>query len=149
MKRISLEEAKNLQPYTRTPLSGDPEFYTIHLDEEGWEVTTYYTKHNKIISNDEVGSQYVYVLGNDYMPGILKIGYTYNDPGVRAQQLFKTGVPDTFKVLYAGKCFNGMRVERAVHEKLKLKRIRGDREFFKIRFEEAKNIIDEMIEKYG
>jgi hypothetical protein len=120
MKRISLEEAKNYQPYKRTPLSGDPDFYAIEVDKDGWENTYYYTKHNRVHSDlDYDGSEYVYVLENEYMPGLLKIGYTYNTPESRAVQLFKTGVPDMFKVVYRCKCFNGMRVERAVHPTVK------------------------------
>jgi len=149
MVRIDIEEAKNYQPFVDAPFSGDPEFYTIEEDKDGWEVVRYFTKHNKIDTEGKLGSQYVYVLSNEYMPGLLKIGYTYNDPGVRAGQLFKTGVPDSFKIEYYGKCFNGMRVEREVHKKLKDKRVRDDREFFKTEVEEVKILIDEMIKKFG
>ena len=83
------------------------------------------------------------------MPGVLKIGYTYNEPETRAAQLFKTGVPDEFTIAYRCKCFNGMRVERAVHEKLRKKRIRMDREFFKVELEEAIQVIEEMKLKFG
>jgi hypothetical protein len=150
MKRISLEEAENLQPYIRTPLSSDPDFYTIEKDSDGWETTKYYTLHSKIDSSGGEGSEYVYVLGNEYMPGLLKIGYTYNDPQIRASQISKsTGVPEKFKVLFYGRCFNGMRVEKAVHDLLKKYRINNSKEFFKISLEEAKISINQMIEKYG
>ena len=150
MKRISLEEAENYQPYKRTPLSGDPDFYAIEVDKDGWENTYYYTKHNRVHSDlENEGSEYVYVLKNEYMPGLLKIGYTYNTPESRAVQLFKTGVPDMFKVVYRCKCFNGMRIERAVHQQLKKYRIREDREFFKVKLEEAIQTIEQMKEQYG
>ena len=150
MKRISIEEAENYQPYKRTPLSGDPDFYTIEVDQDGWEITRYFTHHNRVNPDLGVeGSEYVYVLENEYMPGLLKIGYTYNSPESRAVQLFKTGVPDMFRVVYRCKCFNGMRVERAVHNHLKKYRVRSDREFFKIKLEEAIQAIEQMKEQYG
>lgn len=149
MKRISVEEAQNYQRYHRTPTSPEPAFYTVEIDKDGWEVMTYYTKNNKIDTDGIEGSEWVYVLANDYMPGIFKIGFTYNDPETRATQLFKTGVPDEFQIVYRCKCFNGMRVERAVHESLRKKRIRMDREFFKVELEEAIQIIEDMKLKFG
>ncbi len=148
MKKITVEEAKNLQLYKRTPLSPDPNFYTVSIDDDGWEKVEYYTNHSKIDGNSE-GSEYVYVLKNEFMPGLLKIGYTYNDPSLRANQLFKTGVPGEFEIVHTSRCFNGMRVEKAVHEALKRFRVRKDREFFKVDLEKAIHIINEMKEKYG
>jgi hypothetical protein len=149
MKKITVEEAENLQPYERTPLSPNPPFYTVEQDENsGWDKVSYFTNHSRVDKNSE-GSEYVYVLKNEFMPGLLKIGYTYNTPESRAVQLFKTGVPDMFKVVYRCKCFNGMRIERAVHQQLKKYRIREDREFFKIKLEEAIQAIEQMKEQYG
>jgi hypothetical protein len=149
MKRISNEEAQNYQKYNRTPTSPDPAFYTIEIDEDGWEVMNYYSKNHRVSTEGIEGSEWVYILSNPYMPGILKIGYTYNEPEERAAQLFKTGVPDEFIIAHRCKCFNGMRVEKAVHNHLKRKRIRMDREFFKIDLEEAIQVVENMKVKYG
>ncbi len=150
MKRISLEEAKNLQPYIRTPLSKDPDFFTVETSEDGWDDIKYYTSHNKININGGEGSEYVYVLENKYMPGLLKIGYTYNDPQIRASQISKsTGVPGGFVVIHSQKCFNGLRVEKAVHEKLKEYRITSNKEFFQVEISFVKEVIKSKIEEYG
>jgi hypothetical protein len=149
MKKISLDEAKNYQAYYRTPTSPDPAFYTVEVDQDGWETMTYYSKHNKINTDGIEGSEWVYVLSNDYMPGIFKIGFTYNAPEERAAQLFKTGTPDEFKIAYRCKCFNGMRIERAVHSKLKKQRIRMDREFFRVNLDDAIRTIEEMKTQFG
>jgi hypothetical protein len=149
MQKISLEEAKNLQPYVRTPLSKDPDFYTVEI-EEGWERIRYYTSHNRVDPNKGEGSEYVYVLENKYMPGLLKIGYTYNDPQIRASQISKsTGVPGEFVVIHSQKCFNGLRVEKAVHEKLKEYRVTSNKEFFKVGIAFVKEVIKSKIEEYG
>ena len=149
MKKITVEEAENLQPYERTPLSPNPPFYTVEQDENsGWDKVRYFTNHSRVDKNSE-GSEYVYILKNEFMPGLLKIGYTYNDPLQRANQLFKTGVPGEFEVIYTARCFNGMRVERAVHSALEQFRVRKDREFFKIDLPQAIQVIEEMREKYG
>jgi hypothetical protein len=147
MKRITLEESQNYQVYVRTPLSPPPHYYTIEV-VNGWENVKYYTNHSKT-NNSEEGSEYVYVLKNEYMPGIFKIGYTYNDPSLRANQLFKTGVPTEFEVAYSIKCLNGMRIERASHECLKQYRIRNDREFFKVDLETIIQTLEKMKENYG
>ena len=44
------------------------------------------------------GMNYVYILSNESMPGLLKIGYTSCDPRKRAAELFTTGVPEPFRV---------------------------------------------------
>jgi len=148
MKRIEIHEAENLQPYERTPLSPNPPYYTIHHDDDGWEQVKYYTNHQKTDKNSE-GSEYIYILKNEFMPGLFKIGYTYNDPTQRASQLFKTGVPTEFEIVYVIKCFNGMRVEKAIHEELKSFRVNRNREFFNVELDIAIEITQRMKEKYG
>jgi hypothetical protein len=147
MRRITVNESLNLQVWKKTPLSPPPDYYTITTDGE-WEEVKYFTKHSKTDSNVE-GSEYVYILKNECMPGLLKIGYTYNDPSIRANQLFKTGVPTEFEVCYTLKCFNGMRIERAAHDRLKEFRVRSDREFFKVDLEKAISILKEEKENFG
>jgi hypothetical protein len=148
MKKIEVSEAKNLQPYERTPLSPSPPYYTIQVDDDGWEKVNYYTNHQKVDGNSE-GSEYIYILRNESMPGLFKIGYTYNDPTQRASQLFKTGVPTEFEIVHVFKCFNGMRIERAIHEKLKSFRVNKNREFFNVELDVASKVSEQMKEKYG
>ena len=91
---------------------------------------------------DEEG--WVYVLTNEAMPGIVKIGYTLREPSVRAEELYKdskngavTGVPLPFDVAYKAWVLNPFQVEQAVHKSLAQKRINDNREFFKCSTEEA------------
>ena len=57
------------------------------------------------MSNDtEAGL--IYVLTNEAMPGLVKIGITGSDPNSRADQLYTTGVPVPFTVEFAGEVPN-------------------------------------------
>jgi len=149
MHRISIEESKKYVPYNRTPLSKNPEFYTIEIDPEGWEEVKYFTKRLRQSTEGGKGDQFVYVLENQSMPRMLKIGYTKNDVDLRAEQLSKsTGVPTPFDVVYTYSCFNGERIEKEVHKIFKKKRVRGEREFFYVTLEEAKQMIKQVGEQY-
>ena len=149
MHRISNEEAQKYVPYERHPLSKNPEFYTVEIDSDGWEVVKYFTKRLRQSTEGGKGDQFVYVLENESMPGMLKIGYTKNDVDIRAEQLSKaTGVPTPFNIIYTYSCFNGERIEKEVHKKLKKKRVRGEREFFYVKLDEAKQIIKQIGKEY-
>ena len=87
---------------------------------------------------------WVYVLTNEAMPGIVKIGYTLREPSVRAEELYKdskngavTGVPLPFDVAYKAWVLNPFQVEQAVHKSLGQKRLNDNREFFKCSTEEV------------
>jgi len=91
---------------------------------------------------DEEG--WVYVLTNEAMPGLVKVGYTMKDPAIRAEELYKdskngavTGVPLPFDVAYKAWVLNPFQVEQSVHKSLAQKRINDNREFFKCSTEEA------------
>lgn len=77
----------------------------------------------------------VYVLTNDVMPGIVKIGMTKRkDVKARMNELYGTGVPLPFKCEYAcsvevDRCEE---LEHALHRAFHPYRINQNREFFKI-----------------
>lgn len=74
---------------------------------------------------------YVYILTNEAMPGLVKIGKTTRDPEGRARELHQTGVPFPFVVaesLFAPDCHE---LEAHVHSALSDLRVRADREFFR------------------
>ena len=80
---------------------------------------------------------YVYILTNEAMPGLVKIGKTTRDPASRALELHQTGVPFPFTValsVFAPDCHE---LERAVHADLNDCRVRPDREFFRCDFHTA------------
>jgi hypothetical protein len=148
MERLTNEKAKNYVPYCRTPLSPQPKYFSIKKDGD-WDVVEYYTGRLRQSVDGKKGDQYVYILVNPSMPEMLKIGYTKNDPEERAVQLSKsTGVPMPFDVVYSYSCFNGERIEKEVHKQLKQKRVRGEREFFYVSLDEAKQVIKKVGEQF-
>ena len=78
---------------------------------------------------------WVYVIANDAMPGILKVGYTTKDSFRRAKQLGGSGVPHVFQVMYEAYVEYPRTVEQATHEMLMSKR--EGKEWFRCSKEEA------------
>lgn len=75
---------------------------------------------------------WVYVLSNESMPGLFKVGMTSDSPEARARDLSRaTGVPTPFKIEKSFHVKNPAQVERSVHEDLAAHRVSGNREFFK------------------
>lgn len=75
---------------------------------------------------------FVYVLANDAMPDVLKIGQTSRLSEDRANDLFTTGIPFPFKVIFRVLTSNQKELESMVHEKLKNFRVNQNREFFHV-----------------
>ncbi len=80
---------------------------------------------------------FVYILRNEAMPGLLKIGYSVKVPTERVDELFTTGVPEPFKIAYYCLVENADKLEPAIHRNLSDYRHRGNREFFRIELEAA------------
>ena len=80
MKRITNEESKNYVPYDRNPLSPPPAYFSVFLDDEGWELIKYFTPRFRQSVNSSNGDQSVYILESESMPEMIKIGYTKGDP---------------------------------------------------------------------
>lgn len=83
------------------------------------------------------------------MPNLIKIGYTWKDDVYeRRDELYykgKPGVPYPFDVEYARYTVWPSRSEKTIHEKLWEYRINSDREFFKIKVKQAKEITKQVI----
>ena len=145
MERITVDEAKELIPlkenYGNTEVDY-AEYFTLTPSDmgDGWESVTYYTAKKKGIYNKKgEGDQWVYVLENETLPGLLKIGYTKSTPDERAKQISNaTGVPLPYKVAWAFRCFNGELLEGEVHHALRKYRVNNKREFFQVGLDEAK-----------
>ena len=75
---------------------------------------------------------FVYILTNEAMPGIIKIGLTENEVIERILQLDTTSVPVPFQCYYAARVEDHKRVEKALHTAFGDFRIRPNREFFKM-----------------
>lgn len=92
---------------------------------------------------------YVYILTNEAMPGIVKIGKSRRGAPARAAELYKTitGVPTPFDVYFEILCEEPDDVEAAIHDRLSENRVNQFREFFRIDTYEAKEqLIDTVCE---
>ena len=80
----------------------------------------------------------VYLLTNEAMPGLVKIGRTNaDDPTVRMDQLYNTSVPVPFDCVLAKQVNDPGAVETALHRAFAPDRVNPRREFFKIDPEQA------------
>jgi len=87
-----------------------------------------------------VAKGYVYLLTNEAMPGLVKIGYTNGTVEKRMNQLFTTGVPQRFDCFFAVKVEDAESVEEKIHHALDFFR-QPDREFFKIAPERVRSLM--------
>ena len=149
MKRITQEEAKQFIPCSEDYSNNPPTYFTIETDDDGWDKITYYTGKKRGLFIGREGDEWVYILTNSAMPGMVKIGYTSNDPYTRAEQVSRgTGVPVGYEMEWAFKCYKGERIEKEVHKYFKKQRVNPTREFFRITLEEAKQAIEQIGGKY-
>ena len=88
-------------------------------------------------------ADYIYILENDRMPGLLKIGWTSRTPEERCAELSNaTGVPTCFTVAHKVEVSSGREAEREIHVVLREYRYSQNREFFHISLERARNAVD-------
>lgn len=73
----------------------------------------------------------VYVLVNEAMPGIVKVGCTTN-LAQRLKTLDNTSTPEPFECFYAATVTDMHRTEQLVHRAFGDRRVRSNREFFRI-----------------
>jgi hypothetical protein len=87
---------------------------------------------------------FVYILTNESMPGIVKIGMTSRNPEVRLREINSaTGVlPFELEAVIASR--NAKWTERAVHERLAGRRVTENREFFRIAPASARRVVFEV-----
>ena len=85
---------------------------------------------------------FVYILTNEAMPGLVKIGMTTTPVESRMLGLDTTGVPLPFECYYAARVDDMARVERALHEAFGDHRVRKSREFFRLDPYRAKVILE-------
>ena len=74
---------------------------------------------------------FIYVLSNEAMPNLVKIGIT-TDINERMRQLYSTGVPLPFTCEFAGVVDKARDVEKALHFAFGQNRLHDRREFFEI-----------------
>jgi hypothetical protein len=88
----------------------------------------------------------VYVLANEAMPGLLKIGFTTETAEARAIELSRhTGVPTAFKVAWSSeRVSNPQQVEKQAHTQLSMFRENSQREFFRVELPFAIEVLEEL-----
>jgi hypothetical protein len=84
----------------------------------------------------------VYILTNEAMPGLIKIGLTNSTVEQRMITLDNTSVPLPFECYYAARVSDSAKIERALHVGLGDHRVRNSREFFRIDPYRAKAILE-------
>ncbi len=75
----------------------------------------------------------IYVLTNEAMPGLIKIGLTADSVEARLTNLSSpTGVPLAFECYFAAEVTEGARIEKTLHQLFAEFRINPKREFFRL-----------------
>jgi hypothetical protein len=82
---------------------------------------------------------WVYVISNQALPGLVKVGFSTKDPQLRARDLANTGVPHSYRVEYDALVPSPRDIEQRVHGALAGKR--ADKEWFQCTPQEAVDTI--------
>ncbi|MFV3386150.1 GIY-YIG nuclease family protein [Pseudomonas sp. NY15364] len=91
---------------------------------------------------------HVYILSNEHVPNLLKIGFTDRDPEVRARELSNnTGVPGYWIVQKHWLVENAHSLEQRIFKDLSSQRVTG--EFFKLELNDAINRVSKLLHTYG
>ena len=87
---------------------------------------------------------FVYILTNEAMPGIVKIGRTKSRISQRMSALDTTGVPLPFQCYFAARVADDADVERMLHTAFGDHRLRRGREFFRLDPYRAKVVLEHI-----
>ncbi|HCQ8178236.1 TPA: GIY-YIG nuclease family protein [Morganella morganii] len=92
-------------------------------------------------------SGWVYVLSNEFMPGIYKVGMTTISPEIRAKELSSaTGVPAKFKIEESYYSTDPLGDEKLIHQHLADCRVNESREFFSGDLERILSVCNDITE---
>lgn len=155
LTRINPEKAEGLVSCKDDQLNTPAYYFTLIPDPEApeWDIVTYYTNRSREIHIPKglTEAQYIYILTNDTLPGLCKIGFTKNKPTERVKQINSaTGVAMDFNVVYQYPCFNAHDLEREIHMYLESQgfRVNKKKEFFNITVEQAVSVIERIGDPY-
>jgi hypothetical protein len=84
---------------------------------------------------------YVYVLSNESMPGVVKIGRSSACASGRAKQIHTTGVPTPFVVEFEILCVDAEKAEERAHRFANKSRVAAKREFFRLSVRDAVGVV--------
>ena len=149
MTRVTQEEAKNYIKL-RIEHAHKATAFTLISDGDGWDTVVYLADPVVDPSLALRPREYVYVLVNHSIPGMVKIGMTTLTPEERAQQISSaTGVPTPWIPIYSFKCYRSDLLEADVHDRLAAFRVNDNREMFAVTSEQAQQVIEELGHKYS
>ncbi|WP_144156526.1 GIY-YIG nuclease family protein [Paraburkholderia sp. BCC1885] len=91
---------------------------------------------------------FVYVLSNDCMPGIYKIGFTERAPAERLEQLSSaTSVPVEFDLVLFAQVKNPRALEKKLHDHFDMDRVNPGREFFNCSIREIMRVLEDSVDR--
>lgn len=118
---------------------------------EGFEDVVYFAEAYKDPTGSLYPNQYVYVMVNESVPNVVKIGYTRLSVEERARQLSSaSGCITPWFPVFKYRAANAYALEQDVHSFLEARgvRLNHKREGFVMKSEEAVEIIQELGKKY-
>ena len=149
MIRVTQEESKNYIKL-RIEQSHKATAFTLIPEDDSWDTVVYLADPVVDPSLALRPREYVYVLVNHSIPGMVKIGMTTLTPEERAQQISSaTGVPTPWIPIYSFKCYRSDLLEADVHDRLAAFRVNDNREMFNVTSEQAQQVIEELGHKYS
>ena len=156
IKRITHEESKNyrlLNPEKDFRYSMDcaVAFTLTETDPHPWENVTYFGESFIDPTTSALKPQWVYVMVNQSIPGISKVGMTTTSVTQRAKELSsQTSSITPWYPVFSFKVGNAYMLEKEVHQYLEDKgvRVNNRREGFEISSEIAIEVIKELGQKY-
>lgn len=124
--------------------------FTLIPEEDGWE-SVHYLANSVIDASGGVRPvEYVYVLVNKSIPGMVKIGMTTKTPDERAYEISShTGVPTPWVPVFSFECYRSDLLEEEVHDYFATQRVNDQREMFRIDSYTAQKVIEMLGQKYS
>ena len=87
---------------------------------------------------------FIYILRNNAMTGLLKVGFSVKVPDERASELYTTGVPEPFELTYYCLVDDAKRIETEIHKGLSSYRHNNGREFFRVELADVLQLISSL-----
>jgi hypothetical protein len=153
MKRITKEESQFHIPFDTGTINSSIRVHAFSLipHEDGWEKVQYYGESVLDRHGNIRKPEWIYVLVNRLMPGIIKIGMTTTTVNQRVKEINSaTGVIDKWFPIFTYKCVHSHDLEQEIHKYLQNQghRINPNREGFDLDVKTAINVIKDLGEKY-
>jgi hypothetical protein len=135
--------------YTHVP-SKDPEYpYFANEQRYGWMDVVYLTDPIIDASGGFRDPEWIYILVNKSMPGMVKIGLTTTSVTQRVKEINSaTGVPTPWLAVYQFKCYGSRYLEKEIHEYLSTYRVASNREMFAVTSTHAQEVIEKLGDPY-